>query len=160
MKQIKVLEETEDNILLKVENDSCPYCESKNLRNKGNITIRLSKKCITDFISKDVTIKKVKYTCKSCNKTFTEKTFFKNIEDMRFKDYLKILLDRNIIRTFKVNEIYKKELKLDDDWVLLNENKILTLLNIRTLEIKEFIKLQKNKKEKVIVFNDFKRKGR
>ncbi len=160
MKHIKVLEETKDAIFLKVENDSCPYCKSKNLRNKGNSNIKLSKKCIADFMNKDVNIKKIKYTCKDCNKTFTEKTFFKNIEDARFKDYLKILLDRNIINTFKINEIYKKELKLDDDWVLLKENKILTLLNIKTLEIKEFIKFQKNKKEKTIIFNEFKRKGR
>ena len=160
---LTILEETEDKIILQVEENKCQYCNSNQVWIKGNYTMPVEKKCIKEFFKKEVYLRKIKYICKCCNKTFVIKTFFKDMQDKKFKPFLRILVDKNLITMKELEKNIMEKLGLNEDWFILKETKVLTLINVQTLEIKDFIKVKKNKqikKEKITEFKEFKRKGR
>ena len=99
--KITILEETKREIVLKVEDECCPFCNSNKIRNKGNYLSKINKECIKKFFLKDVYLKRIRYQCNDCNKCFSEKIFFRDISDERFKPYLRILLDRDILVAVK-----------------------------------------------------------
>lgn len=98
-----------------------------------------------------VYIKKDRYKCKDCNKTFSVKSIFPDrIFDNELKPILRVLFDRNLLKTFEINKTILKKLNIDESWLLLRANKVLTIINIYTLEIKEFVRVINKKEVKVI----------
>ena len=152
--KISILSETKKEITLKVERDCCPLCKHNKIRNKGNSLTEVKKKCIKEFFLKDVFIKRNRYKCNNCNKYFSESISFKGISDEKFKPYLKLLLDRNIITLSVIeDEDLKNTLSSDDYWYILKQSeKILIVINYKTLEVKKFFISNELKKVRTTKF--------
>ena len=76
---ITILEETSNKIFLGYKNINCPFCGSNCLVIQQRFDdIMLNKKGIREFLNKEVYIKKDRYKCKNCNKTFSVVPIFKN----------------------------------------------------------------------------------
>ncbi len=145
---ITILEETSNKIFLGYKNINCPFCGSNCLVIQQRFDdIMLNKKGIREFLNKEVYIKKDRYKCKNCNKTFSVVPIFKNrIFDDDLKPFLKILIDRRILKIFEINQNVLNKLDIDSNWKLLRANKTITVINIKTLEIKEFIQIIEKEK--------------
>ncbi len=147
--EISIIEETDTKITLKLEDTECPYCRSNQLNIKGCMMSNLNKKFLKEFFKKEIYLKKNRYICKCCGKTFTIKCSFKErVFDTNLKPILKFLFDIDLIKITVLDKEIKRKLNLNDDWYVLNQSKILTLINKENLEIKEFSKIQKEYKKK------------
>lgn len=164
--KVSILEETENSIVLGLEESTCPYCGSNKLWIKGNWFQELNKKGIKEYLKKDVYLKKNRYYCTLCKGTFNLKTnFIDKIYDKNFKQILKFLIDKEIISLEKIDEDIRINLNLDENWLILNKKKkILTLINTETVEIKDFLMIEKNDnliiEKKVKDFKEFIRKSK
>lgn len=154
--KISILSETKKEITLKVESDCCPFCNHNKIRNKGNSLTEVKKKCIKEFFLKDVFLKRTRYQCNNCNKCFSESISFKGILDEKFKPYLRILLDRDIIMLSVIeDEQFKSILSSDDYWYILKQSeKILIVINYKTLEVKKFFVSNELKKVRTPKFKE------
>lgn len=144
-----VIEDDDEKIILEYKDIKCSFCNNKDIVIQQKYKdVCLNKKGIKEFLKKEVYIKKNKYRCKKCNKIFTINTLFPDrIFDENLKPILRIMLDKNLLKVFEMNENILKKLNIDDKWSLLRANKTLTVINIYTLEIREFLRVLKNKTE-------------
>ena len=151
--KISIVEEDEMKVILEYQDVVCPYCKGVNLVTQQSFNdVCLDTKGLKEFIKKDIYIKRIRYKCKCCNKTFANNTRFPDrIFDENLKPILRLLLDKNLLKTFEINQSVSKKLNIDDKWLLLRAKKTLTIINIYTLEIKEFIGILKNKSEIKII---------
>ena len=147
------INEKENNkeVILHLENDciQCPCCYNKELISKGYQLCNLSLVGIIDFLKADIlTLKKKRYTCKKCNSNFSfqvQGRFKKRILDEEFKPFLKILLNKGLVDFKEVDKNIKDDLNLCDEWKCLYKNRVITLINIQTAEIKEFTMVNKKR---------------
>lgn len=148
--KINIIEEDEEKIILEWTDIICPHCNSKDVYVHTSYydNVQLSSKKLLKFINKNVFLKKKRYICKDCKKTFFSKTVFsEGIFTEGIKPILKVLLDRDLIKKESIDCEVIKSLGLNNyEWVLINENKwIITLINKETCEIKEFKKTYSTK---------------
>lgn len=148
--KVKIVEQDKEKILLEWVDITCPCCDSKNICiHQYYNDVELSSKKLINFFKKRVILKKRRYICNNCCKTFFCKTVFsEGIFTEELKPILKLLFKEDLINEKQLDRNILKELKINDgEWVILNENKTLTLIDKDSCEIKEFLKIKKNKIE-------------
>nr|WP_317357510.1 hypothetical protein [uncultured Tyzzerella sp.] len=149
--KISIVEEDDNKIVLEYQDVKCPNCSSDDLVIQQSFNDSyLDTLNLKEFLKKDTYIKKVRYKCKCCNKTFVNKTRFTDrIFDKDFKPFLRLLLDKNLLKVFEINPTVLEKLNIDYKWSLLRAGKIITVINIYTLEIREFSRIVE-KERKII----------
>ncbi|WP_317368693.1 hypothetical protein [uncultured Tyzzerella sp.] len=93
-------------------------------------------------------MKKKRYICRKCKANFSfqaQGRFKRRILDEEFKPFLRILLDKEIVKFQEIEKKIKDDLKLSDEWKCLYKSKVITLINIKTAEIKEFTMINKKR---------------